>query len=86
MMIVPIRLAMVDFLQTDLLALVIPKMFVFLLDFKIIELPLNSKNRLTTNATWWFILKNTYFFLSMIVDTLHIYIIVSFLSMYIDTL
>ena len=86
MMIVPIRLAMVDFLQTDLLALVIPKMFVFLSDFKIIELPLNSKNRLTTNATWWFILKNTYFFLSMIVDTLHIYIIVSFLSMYIDTL
>ena len=71
MMIVPIRLAMVDFLQTDLLALVIPKMFVFLLDFKIIELPLNSKNRLTPNATWWFkILKNAYLFLSMIVDTL----------------
>ena len=90
MMIIPIRLAMVDFLQIDLLALVISKkLLVSLSEFESIEFPMTSETRLTRNTAWCKDRKDTYVFLSMFVDTLqnvHIYIIISFLSISIDTL
>ena len=90
MMIIPIRLAMVDFLQIVLLALVISKKFlVSLSEFESIKFPMTSESRLTRNTTWCKDRKDTYLFLSMFVATLqnvHIYIIISFLCISIDTL
>ena len=71
MMIIPIRLAMVDFLQIVLLALVISKKFlVSLSEFESIKFPMTSESRLTRNTTWCKDSKDTYVFLSMFVGAL----------------